>query len=139
MPIRLDGSAASSTDASSWAPFRDVRLSTLGGGFGFVLDGDGIGCIDLDHCIDDNGEVATWARRVLEANPGTYVEVSQSGRGLHVFGWLEAGPGAFTRDAVLGNVEIYSRGRYIAVTGRHFSGAPLSLAGLNVPGSLRTW
>jgi primase-polymerase (primpol)-like protein len=130
MPIRLDGAAASSTDAGSWSSFDDVRLSTLGSGFGFVLDGDGIGCIDLDHCISADGEVAAWARCVLEANPGTYVEVSQSGLGLHVFGWLKAGPGSVTRDAVQGNVEVYSRGRYIAVTGRLFEGSPLTLGHL---------
>lgn len=122
VPLTVDGGAASSTNPATWSPFKAVSLSNIGAGVGFVL-GNGVGCIDLDHCLVD-GRLESWAQDVLDANPNTYVEVSMSGTGLHVFGWLAEAPGRKFRDGR--NVEVYSRGRYIAVTGRRFGSAPLS-------------
>ena len=68
-----------------------------------------------------------WAQRILDAAPATYIEVSQSGEGIHIFGFLDEGPGRNRRrDRV--NIEVYSAGRYIAVTGdKHpLSGAKLA-------------
>jgi primase-polymerase (primpol)-like protein len=129
-PVTLSGSPASSTNAATWSTLTDARASDFGEGVGFVL-GDGIGCIDLDHAISD-GIVADWAREVLDANPSTYVEVSRSGEGLHIFGLRAEGPGRNMRDGVRA-VEWYSVGRYIALTGVRFENAPNKLAPLIVP------
>lgn len=127
-PVTVTGKSASSTDAGTWSTFTKAHDSTVGVGLGFVL-GDGIGCIDLDHCITD-GVVADWASSILDRCPPTFVEVSQSGEGLHIFGLLPEGPGRNIRrgDAA---VEFYSVGRYIAMTGDRFGGAPSSLADLS--------
>lgn len=130
VPLTVAGRNASSTNAATWSSHKDAVASEVGEGVGFVL-GDGIGCIDLDHCIED-GRVADWAQEVLDNNPGTYVEVSRSGSGLHVFGLLTEGPGRNVRDGVRA-IEWYSVGRYIALTGRRFNRSPLSLAPLVVP------
>ncbi len=130
VPLTVNGRNASSTNAATWSSHKDAVASEVGEGVGFVL-GDGIGCIDLDHCIED-GRVADWAQEVLDNNPGTYVEVSRSGSGLHVFGLLSEGPGRNVRDGVRA-IEWYSVGRYIALTGRRFNRSPLSLAPLVVP------
>ncbi|WIE54218.1 bifunctional DNA primase/polymerase [Curtobacterium sp. MCBD17_003] len=129
-PVTTTGRSASSTNPGTWSSHADAVASSKGEGIGFVL-GDGIGCIDLDHCLVD-GDLADWARQVLADNPGTYVEVSRSGEGLHVFGLLPEGPGRNVRDGVRA-IEWYSVGRYIALTGRRFRGAPLQLAPLVVP------
>ncbi len=126
-PVAVDGSSGSSTNAAKWASLDAACASSLGVGVGFAL-GDGIGCIDLDHAIVD-GVVAEWALEILARTPGTYVEVSQSGEGLHIFGWLPEGGGRNIRDGVR-CVEFYSAGRYIAVTGNRFDGSPLKLADL---------
>lgn len=128
MPLTIRGRAASSTDAETWVDFEAAASSGVGQGVGFVL-GDGIGCIDLDDAIV-GGVVEPWAQVVLDANPGTFVEVSQSGAGLHVFGLLEERPGRVVRDGR--KVEVYSAGRYIALTGRRFGGFPSRLAPLVV-------
>lgn len=125
-PITVAGKPASSTDVATWSSFESARSSHAGSGLGYVL-GDGIGCIDLDHCIED-GELASWAAVVVAANPGTYVEVSMSGTGLHIFGLRSEGPGRKIRDGR--NIEIYSQGRYIAVTGNTFGKAPAALSEL---------
>ena len=88
---------------------------TVGDGVGFVLNGDGLVCVDLDNCVSD-GVLSEWAERVLKLFPGAAVEVSLSGHGLHVWG---TGP-LVSRvvDVFGGKVEVYADKRYIAMTGR---------------------
>src|SRR5690606_30489526 len=112
VPITPDGRPASSTDPSTWASYSDAKRSSVGDGLGFVL-GAGIGCLDLDDCLDERGRPNEVARRILDQVPGAYVEVSPSGRGLHVWGTAPEQPGR--RRA---GYEVYSVGRYITVTGR---------------------
>lgn len=128
-PLTVGGRSASSTDSATWSAHSDAVASKMGEGVGFVL-GAGVGCIDLDHCIVD-GELEQWAIDVLAANPNTFVEVSRSGDGLHVFGLMPEGPGRKIRDGR--NIEVYSVGRYMALTGKRYNNAPLRLAPLVVP------
>jgi primase-polymerase (primpol)-like protein len=114
MPIQLDGRPASSTDPATWTTYNRIRSFVTKG---FVLDGDGVVCIDLDHCLDGD-RMATWAAELLALAPDTYIEVSASGTGLHVFGYAQVGQGRKIRDHR--NIEVYGTGRYIAVTGHRF-------------------
>lgn len=125
VPTQISGKAASSTDSGTWAPYSAVAKLPRKG---FVL-GAGIGCIDLDHCLVD-GRPTAAAKRFLAGLPATYIEVSPSGDGLHVFGLLAEGPGS--RRVVDGlNIEIYSAGRYMTVTGDRFHGSTSTLADLS--------
>jgi primase-polymerase (primpol)-like protein len=135
VPLTTAGRAASSTDPATWADHATVRDSDAGVGAGFVLNGDGIACIDLDHCLDD-GELAAWAAEILASLPPTYTEVSPSGTGLHVWGLATVGTGRkIRRDGTC--VEVYDRARYVTVTGRRY-GAARSLADIGeVAASLR--
>jgi primase-polymerase (primpol)-like protein len=99
-----------------------AKASTVGAGLGFVL-GDGVGCIDLDHCLV-NGVPTDAATEVLAAYPGNYVEVSPSGDGLHIWGSAEPEPGTRRVEDGL-SVERYSTGRYITVTGSVFRAGTL--------------
>jgi len=112
-PVTTAGAPASSTDPATWATYTAAKRSKVGDGLGYVL-GDGIGCLDLDHCLVD-GKPNELAREVLARLPGAYVEISPSGDGLHVWGTAPEQPGR-VRDGV----EAYSVGRYITVTGRVF-------------------
>jgi primase-polymerase (primpol)-like protein len=114
-PVTVAGKPASSTDPSTWSTFREAKASSAGVGLGFVL-GDGIGCLDLDHCFD-GGVLADWAADYIRtiSEPVIFAEVSQSGDGVHVFIEAPEGPGRKIRDGR--NIERYTAGRYIAVTG----------------------
>jgi primase-polymerase (primpol)-like protein len=127
-PATVDGRQASSTDAATWSSYKASEGSTVGAGMGFAL-GDGIGCIDLDHCIVD-GVVSDWARDILDRCPSTFIEVSQSGTGLHIFGLLPEGSGRVIRRADVA-IEVYSAVRFMAVTGERFEDAPLRLTDLS--------
>lgn len=132
VPLRCDGAgAASSTDPRTWSSYGAAAVAMAGVGVGFVLDGDGVVCVDLDHAIVD-GVVAGWAREIVDGAGDTYVEVSRSGTGLHVWGFGDVAGGRVIRDGDVA-VEVYGRGRFIAM-GVRWRDAPLRLA--NVDGLL---
>jgi len=125
VPITPDGRAASSTDPSTWSTHSEAARSRVGDGLGFVL-GAGIACLDIDHCLDGRGRPDARARAILARVPGAYVEISPSGRGLHVWGTAPEQPGRR-----YGDYEVYSVGRYITVTGTVFQpGRLVDLSGL---------
>ena len=117
-PVTVSGRPASSTDSRTWSDFKTASASSAGVGLGFVL-GDGIGCYDFDHCLID-GKLADWAAEAIRDIPERVIfsEISQSSEGVHVFVEAEEGPGRKIRDGR--NIERYTAGRYIAVTGRAF-------------------
>lgn len=59
VPLTIGGATASSTDPSTWSRYSEAAASGKGAGLGFVLNGDGVVCLDLDHCLDEHGEPAS--------------------------------------------------------------------------------
>jgi Primase C terminal 1 (PriCT-1) len=121
---------ASSTDSATWAGFDAVisewrRAPNWYVGPGFVFSAQDPFCgIDLDNCLDAEGNLKSWARGIVERFSQTYMEISPSGRGLKI--WARGAlpqnlPGVRVGD---GQIEMYDRERYFAVTGRVFRGAP---------------
>lgn len=133
VPLAVTGAKttpASSTDPSTWSTYRTVVRSKVGAGLGFVLTAeDRIACVDLDHALV-GGHLLPWARAIVDTLPATYIEVSPSGTGLHIWGYGEVGRGRKLRRGEA-SVEVYGRERYITVTGRPFEGAPSKLADLS--------
>lgn len=129
-PRTTDGGFASVVAPATWATHGEACASKAGVGLGYVLaEGDGIVCIDLDHCLVD-GELQSWARTILDRCPATYTEVSPGGDGLHVWGLGELERGRRIRRGGE-SVEVYGQGRYVAVTGRRFEGSRVRLADLS--------
>ncbi|MFF9525345.1 bifunctional DNA primase/polymerase [Streptomyces achromogenes] len=132
-PLTTTGRAASSTDARTWSTYKTATESVAGVGLGFVLsDDDDVVCIDLDHCLNPlTGRLAPWAAAILRDAGATYVEVSPSGDGLHIWGRADVRQGRRIRRPDGTAVEIYGTGRYIAMTGRRHGSAPSILADLS--------
>ncbi|MET9959343.1 DNA primase [Streptomyces sp. NPDC006326] len=130
VPLTVAGMAASSTDPRTWSTHKDATASTVGVGLGFVLsDEDDIVCIDLDHCLNPlTGRLAPWAAVIVRDAGATYVEVSPSGDGLHIWGRATVRQGRRIRRPDGTAVEIYGTGRYIAMTGRRYGSSPSILA-----------
>lgn len=126
MPLQPTGDPASSTDPATWSPWSRVKPAARKG---FVL-GAGIGCIDLDHCLVD-GRPTPQAEAFLAALPPTYIEVSPSGDGLHIWGRLPEARGRRYVQFDGLQVERYSVGRYITVTERPWRGSARRLADLS--------
>lgn len=121
VPITSQGQIASSTNPLTWSDYNTASQSTAGDGLGFVLNGDGIICIDLDHCFD--GKPNAEAQVLIDSLPNTYIEVSPSGNGLHIWGYAALSKGRrFDRNGL--SVEVYPNGRYLTVTGNALIRAP---------------
>jgi hypothetical protein len=83
-----------------------------GHGVGFVFtDADPFWFVDIDNCATPDGRWSDLARHVVAAFPGAAVEVSQSGRGLHLFG-VGTVPEHSCRNDRLG-LEFYHRDRFV--------------------------
>ena len=129
-PLTTTGRAASSTDPRTWSTYGNAADSVAGVGLGFVLsDVDDVVCIDLDHCLNPlTGRLAPWAAAIVRDAGATYVEVSPSGDGLHIWGRADVRQGRRIRRPDGTAVEIYGTGRYIAMTGRRQGDTPSVLA-----------
>ena len=122
--MSLGGWWLSINHESEWASFEDAQNSKHGDGIGFVLNGDGVVCIDLDDCVVD-GVVSEAAQALIDSLPKTFVEFSPSGRGLHIWGYGHVGAGRrFERNGL--KTEVYGEGRYLTVTGKPYVKAELA-------------
>jgi hypothetical protein len=133
----VGGGHASSTDPSTWGTREQAERGSAGfDGVGIMLapldEGRHLGGIDLDACIDDEGNVAPWAREIVE-RVASYTEISPSYRGLKIF--FEHDPretlakdahwhSAVRQPSLDGGkgrgVEFYLRARYFTVTDNTF-------------------
>lgn len=98
-------------------------------GIGFAVCGDGVGGLDLDDILDDNGELipthAGFDLAIRAKFEGIYMEVSPSGRGLRAFGPCDDAT-QYSKDGV----EYWGQRRFLTVTGRVWAN-PNGWASLN--------
>lgn len=117
---------ASSTDPDTWSTLEMAQTTFEEGGFdgvGFALNGDGIVGVDLDKCVTDSTP-APEAMQILDRLGCAYIEYSPSGNGLRAFGYGPSIKGV--RGKLNGiNVELYSGGRYLTVTGHCLKGGAI--------------
>jgi putative DNA primase/helicase len=108
------GRRASSTDLLTWSTFEEALDAYENGeyaGLGFVFSsGDPYTGVDLDDCVDENGEIAPWALEIV-CYFDSYTEFSVTGTGLHI---IVCGDMSNRRKS---NVEVYSSKRFFTVTG----------------------
>ncbi|WNI28675.1 bifunctional DNA primase/polymerase [Streptomyces sp. ITFR-6] len=133
VPLTIGAMPASSTDPRTWSSYTEAVKSTAGVGLGFVLSGvDDVVCIDLDHARNPlTGRTEPWAVAILRDAEGTYVELSPSLTGFHIWGRADVRQGRRIRRPDGTAVEVYGTGRYIAMTGRRHGSCPSILADLS--------
>ncbi len=92
-------------------------------GLGYVFtEGSGIIGVDIDHCLDGEGNLNETARAITEKYP-TYTEISPSGTGLHLFYHGAEMPGKGNKNSTSA-VEMYASARYFTMTGKQLAGSP---------------
>ncbi len=84
-------------------------------GLTLALTGDGLCCIDLDGCRNaSTGELTPLASEIVALFPDTYIEISGSGTGLHIFFRANLPKNSHPDKSW---VEIYRDSKPIAMTG----------------------
>ena len=120
------GNVANAHDPAIWtdkatATATATRLGpSYGVGFVFT-EQDPFWFLDIDDCLQADGTWSPLAISLLNVFPGAYVEVSSSGKGLHI---IASGtvPQHGCRNAEH-KLELYHAGRFVALTGTHASGS----------------
>jgi putative DNA primase/helicase len=123
----LTGKRASSTDPETWGGYPEaVKACREGGydGIGFVFTKDDSFCgVDFDRCRDaETGGIEPWAQEIIQ-ELDSYTEISPSGTGVHILLSAVLPEGRNRK----GRIEIYDRGRYFTVSGRHLEGTPRTI------------
>lgn len=126
------GRGAKQDDAQTWGTY-DEAMSLAwknassqglrvgqnhGVGFEFGVEPCGVGGIDLDHVIREDGTLKPFAEDIVRLMD-SYTEISPSGKGLHIFFRLNVPKseiGGRSRNDEIG-LEIYDHKRYFTVTG----------------------
>jgi hypothetical protein len=138
VPYQPDGRRkAKANDPGTWGGFPEVmsryrseRGNWSGVGY-FFAESDPYCGVDLDDCRDpDTGEVSAEAKELIRALE-TYAEVSPSGTGVKLIlrGRRPGDKSVFPVGLPgLGKVEVYSQGRYFAMTGHRLPGATAQIA-----------
>ena len=115
---------ASVDNPRTWGTIRQALGALSTGyfhGIGFVLTrNDPFTGIDLDHCVEKNGNIAPWAKQIIE-QLDTYTEISPSEKGIRMF--VEG----VTPGGKFDNVEMWSNTHYMTITTRHIDGTSTAI------------
>jgi len=104
-------------DPAAWLSATEaLALATAGFNVGFVFTKDDpFFFLDIDNCLQPDGKWSPLAVDLCQQFAGCAVEVSHSGKGLHIFGSGEV-PAHACKNIPLG-IELYTEGRFVALTG----------------------
>ena len=119
---------ASPTDSSTWGTYEQAvnackQYNYSGIGFVFTAESEYCG-IDIDHCIDANGEINKNALDIVDTMD-SYAEISPSGTGVHIIykgkvhdEWKKKKTNALGEGV---HLEMYQKDRYFTVTENRFN------------------
>ena len=123
VPVGRDGRAIDHTNPATWMSY--VEAAAIGQPAFVLSAADPFVFVDLDNCRDPmSGLWSPEATQILQMFPGALMEVSQSGRGVHIIGICDQRVMATKRRKWDGDKECYVDGRFIALTGTMLQGDP---------------
>ena len=117
----LTGENSNAQDDSTWMlpGVAAGYAAAYGAGYGVGIalrDPCGLFVFDLDHCVID-GKLSPIAEQFVTQFAGCYIEFSQSGTGVHIFGSYSGAPPAHSNKNSEHGIELYTARRFIALTG----------------------
>jgi Uncharacterized conserved protein len=120
---------AKSNDPKTWCSlgkaisYLNVRKDLSGIVLALTSYDDIVG-IDIDHCIDENGELSAMAKEIIDL-ADSYTEISPSGAGIRII--LHGELPKDLRKNTANCVEVYDSHRFLTITGNHLTGTPMSI------------
>jgi hypothetical protein len=87
---------ASTNDLDTWTDYPTALAAVQAGhadGLSYILTKDDpFGAIDLDHCRGKLCSIDVWAQNFMQAAVNTYQEVTPSGQGVRIWGFVNGDP-----------------------------------------------
>jgi len=87
---------ASTNDPNTWTDYPTALAAVQAGyadGISYILTKDDpFGAIDLDHCRNKLCSIDVWAQNFMQAAVSTYQEVTPSGEGVRIWGFVDGDP-----------------------------------------------
>lgn len=105
-------------DTDAWITYPEAEVACVkwqANGIAFVV-APPYWFLDIDHCLDHHGQWSALAVELCTQFSGAFVEISQSGRGLHLFGRGDC-PMHRCKSRVADGLELYTQHRFAALTG----------------------
>ncbi|WP_152418758.1 MULTISPECIES: hypothetical protein [Halorubrum] len=119
-------------DREIWQTYNQARRMESGDsaidGVGFVPSNKSISFIDIDNCLNKSTKRIDPEIYQLITEVNSYTEISDSGRGLHVFCRGNAPSYGWTPDSYSHDISVFD-GSWVAVTENHVEGFPKSVQG----------
>lgn len=122
IPVGTEGFKIDPLDPKNWLSEADARniATHTGKGVGFVFtDKDPFFFVDIDNAVV-KGDWSSLAKTIVSAFPGCAVEISHSGKGLHIFGTGKVGIHNCRNSS--NGLEFYTEKRFVALTGTGLKG-----------------
>lgn len=125
--VRNPRYGADTTNPYHWGALQDALAAQIVGGLdgvGFVFTNTPFLGVDVDDAFDAFGRLYPWAEMIVNAfRDCAYIEMSPSGRGLHIITRGSLKPGCWNKVHPNGKggggvIEMYDTGRYFTVTGK---------------------
>lgn len=114
------GRVISAHDSAYWLGYdsaaRFAQQFGDGHGVGFVITPESkVFCLDIDGCLQPDGQWSQQSRDLCSMFPGAAIECSVSGRGLHIWGTYSGDmlPHGCKNEAL--GIELYTEKRFIAL------------------------
>lgn len=114
------GRIISAHDSAYWLGYdsaaRFAQQFGDGHGVGFVITPESkVFCLDIDGCLQPDGQWSQQSRDLCAMFPGAAIECSVSGRGLHIWGTYSGDmlPHSCKNEAL--GIELYTEKRFIAL------------------------
>lgn len=104
------------TNPAEWMSYEEAASTGRPLAFSFS-ESDPFFFLDIDNALQPDGSWSVLARGICADLSGCAIEVSSSGRGLHVFGVLPNGiDGTHSNRRDSEGLEFYTKGRFVALT-----------------------
>lgn len=120
------GRNAKVNDPNTWGTFDEALAGCLQYEFSHVgfafTETDSYCGVDVDHCVQEDGELSITVQEILKIFSGTYSEYSTSGTGIHLI-TRGSFPDSGRKNSKLG-IEVYSKGRFFVCTGNILDDIP---------------
>lgn len=123
----FDKDSGAHMNPAHWMTAHDAQVwaDALGSSYGVAIvihEGSGLFCVDLDDAWTNEGGWSTWAQQACSRFPGAAMELSASGRGLHILGRYTGVLEPHGVKCTPLKMEAYTKARFIALTGMHWAG-----------------